>query len=88
MTSHVCCSHENWPKNLPKFDLIANKGDVGIERFPVVVEGFGSSRLCWKPSRKVETKLKVKCFFDSIDLADLTVAVANADVDPLACQLY
>ena len=30
------------------------KGDPGIERFPVVVEGFGSPEFCWKPSRKVQ----------------------------------
>ena len=32
------------------------KGDMGIERFPVVVEGFGSSKFCWKPARKVRIK--------------------------------
>ena len=30
------------------------KGDPGIERFPVVVEGFGSPEFCWNPSRKVQ----------------------------------
>ena len=37
------------------------KGDMGIERFPVVVEGFGSSKFCWKPARKVRVK-KAKRF--------------------------
>ena len=32
------------------------KGDLGIERFPVVVEGFGSSKFCWKPNRKVQKR--------------------------------
>ena len=33
------------------------KGDLAIERFPVVVEGFGSSKFCWIPSRKVKFSL-------------------------------
>ena len=41
------------------------KGDPGIERFPVVVEGFGSPEFCWKPSRKVQKStngiLSTKC---------------------------
>ena len=32
------------------------KGDMGVERFPVVVEGFGSPKFCWKPSRKVQKR--------------------------------
>ena len=34
------------------------KGDPGIERFPVVVEGFGSPEFCWKPARKVQKRAK------------------------------